>query len=194
MTATVVIKRITGTAGSTTNTTIGEGLNSRMNAEDAYSTADTTNPIKIGGDGGSNVAYSFWAVTQLKVEGAHAFTKIDNIQWYTTGTYGANEVSGIVFTGSGYVQATQGSIAGTGTELTRQEILNTHAGADMFNPREASDQLLFDGTPTLAVSGIINSGTLFPNSNLVYQQIVVSPEAVAGPTSKVTVTWQYDEV
>lgn len=187
MTATVIIERLTGSDG--TRNTITASTNSRTNAADEFSTGDTASPIKIGNSDGSSISYSYWATTRLAVTGAHAFTTIDNIQWYTTNDYGSNSVSGIVFMASGYVQAT-GTPATSGNELTDA----SYATSLVKAPHEPASVADYTSGSTLAVSGIINSGTAHPYSYNVIHQVVVAPDATAGPTSPITITWQYDEV
>ena len=59
MVATVLIKRLTGAGPSATDIT---GINTRANAFDTHTVADTANPIQIPTSGTN---YSFWVTTRL---------------------------------------------------------------------------------------------------------------------------------
>ena len=75
----IQIRRLTGAGPTATNIT---SINTRLNAEDAHSTAGTTNPI-LKPASGTN--YSYWAVFRLFYNGAGTGT-INNIRWFTDGT------------------------------------------------------------------------------------------------------------
>ena len=64
MAATVTIRRWTGSSGAPTKTNI-TSINTRANAEDAHSTAGTSNSILIPTSGTN---YSYWVATRLSVD------------------------------------------------------------------------------------------------------------------------------
>jgi hypothetical protein len=72
MAATVLVRRLTGAGPTATDIT---SINTRANAEDAHSTAGTTNPIQIPAAGTN---YSYWVVTRLDVT-AGTYTTINNL-------------------------------------------------------------------------------------------------------------------
>ena len=79
MAATVLIRRLTGAGPTATDIT---SINTRANAEDAHSTAGTSNSILVP-TAGTN--YSFWVNTRLDVTAIIAGT-VDNLRWYTDGS------------------------------------------------------------------------------------------------------------
>ena len=101
MAATVKIVRKTGAGPSTTEI---DGINTRANAYDTHSTADTTNPIQIPTD--ATDKYSFWVSTVIFATAAPD-TSIDNVEWYSDGsnTFGTG-VTCVGNTSTSYVQAT----------------------------------------------------------------------------------------
>ncbi len=68
MAATVTIRRWTGSSGAPTKTNI-TSINTRANAEDAHSTAGTSNSILIPTSGTN---YSYWVATRLSVDASQA--------------------------------------------------------------------------------------------------------------------------
>jgi len=177
MAATVLIRRLTGAGPTATDIT---SINSRANAEDAHSTAGTSNPIQIP-SAGSN--YSYWVTTRLDATVAPSGT-IDNIRWYTDGSnnFGTG-VTCIGNTASSYVQAT-GTAGTTGTELTT----GNHAGltgspVDVFGHTSGSPK---------SVSGSITSTTGQFGDRFVYQ-IVIGTTAGPGATAQENFNWKFDE-
>ncbi len=112
MAATVTIRRLTGAGPTSTDVT---SINTRANAEDAHSTAGTTNPIQIPAAGTN---YSYWVVTQLSADTSPSGT-INNVKWYTDGANGfGTGVTAKGNTATGYVQAT-GTPGTTGNPAAR---------------------------------------------------------------------------
>lgn len=185
MAATVTIRRHTGTAGSQTKTDI-TSINSRANAEDAHTTAGTTNPIKIPA-AGSN--YSYWVSTRLSADTTPAGT-INNLRWYTDGSnnfgtgvtcVGAKASTG---TNAGYRQAT-GTPGETGTELSQAN----HTGLDEAPANVFTHTV---GSPKSLTGTISNPNTGDFGDFMVYQ-IVIGTTAAAGATATETLSWKYDE-
>lgn len=176
MSATVLIRRLTGAGPTATDIT---GINTRANAEDAHTTAGTSNPIQIPAAGTN---YSYWVVTRLDCTVAPTGT-INNIKWYTDGGNGfGTGVTCKVNTATGYVQAT-GTAGVTGTQLTTGNYA-TLAGAP-------SDAFAYTSGSPLSVSGS-TSGTGQFGDRVVYQ-IEVGSTAAPGATAAETFTFQYDE-
>lgn len=175
----VQIRRWTGTSGSETKTDI-TSINTRLNAEDAHSTAGTSNPIIVPTSGTN---YSYWAATRLYYSGSGTGT-INNVKWYTDGANGLGTgVTLKVQTATGYVQA-------TGTAGTTGIILNTTnyatlsgATADAFSKTS--------GSP-LSVTGSVTNPNNSEISDFVVLQVEVASTATQGATPTETMTWQYD--
>lgn len=154
-------------------------INTRANAEDAHSTAGTSNSILVP-TAGSN--YSYWVTTRLQCTAITAGT-VDNLRWYSDGSN--NFGTGITCIGqeaTSYVQAT-GTPGDTGTALTT----GNHAGltgapVDVFGLTSASPKALAGTTTTAQQFG----------SRFVYQ-IVVATTAAAGSTAQETWTFKYDD-
>ena len=175
MTATVLIRRLTGAGPSATDIT---SINTRANAADAHSTNDTASPITIPGAG---TDYSYWVVTRLDVTVGPSGT-INNVKWYTDGANGfGTGVTCKVNTASGYVQAT-GS-AGNGTQLTTGNYA-TLAGAP-------TDAFAYTSGSPLAVTATTTTTGQF-GDRVVYQT-EVGTTALPGATAQETFTWKYDE-
>lgn len=176
MVATVLIRRLTGAGPTATDIT---SINTRANAEDAHSTAGTTNPIVVPAAGTN---YSFWVVTRLDATVAPA-TNLTNIKWYTDGsnTFGTG-VTCKMNTATGYVQA-------TGTTGTTGDILNTTNYATLAGA--TSDAFGFTSGSPKSVTGSQASTGQF-GDRVVYQ-IEVGTTANPGPTTQETFTWTYDE-
>lgn len=178
MAATVTIRRWTGSSGSPTKTDI-TGINTRANAEDAHSTAGTSNSILIPGTGSN---YSYWVSTRLSVDAITGGT-VDNFRWYSDGSNGLG--TGVTCVGNDadeYVQAT-GTEGETGTELTTGNHANlSGAPVDVFSFTSGSPKAI---TGTTSSTGDV--GDFF-----VYQ-IVVASTASSGATSSETFTWAYDD-
>ena len=176
MPATVQIVRLTGAGPTATDIT---SINTRANAEDAHSTAGTTNPIQIPASGTN---YSYWVVTRLNCTVAPS-TSISNIKWYTDG---ANTLgTGITMkaaTASVYVQAT-GTLGTTGTQMIVGNYTGLSTPADAFTYTSAAP---------LSVTGTTSTTGQF-GDRVVYQ-IEVASTASPGATGQETLTWRYDEI
>lgn len=178
MAATVTIRRWTGSSGDPTKTDITD-INTRANAEDAHSTAGTSNSILIP-DAGNN--YSYWVNTGLSVDAITGGT-VDNIKWYSDGANGFG--TGVTCVGNsadGYVQAT-GDEGESGTLLnTTNNTELTAAPTDVFGLTSGSPKSI---TGSASTAGDV--GQLF-----VYQMVIAST-ASSGATNQETFTWQYDD-
>lgn len=178
MAATVTIRRLTGAGPTSTDIT---GINTRANAEDAHSTAGTTNPIQIPAAGTN---YSYWVTTQLSVDVTPAGT-INNIKWYTDGANGfGTGVTLKVGQATSYVQAT-GTPGTTGTQLTT----GNHAGLT----GAPVDGFTYTSASPLAVTGTMSNPSTGALGNRVVYQIEVASTAAPGATPAETFTWKYDE-
>lgn len=176
MAATVKINRLTGAGATATDIT---SINTRANAYDTHSTADTTKPIKIPSSGTN---YSYWVVTQLETTVAPSGT-INNIKWYTDGANGLGTgVTMKVNTATGYVQAS-GTEGETGIQLTTGNYA-TLAGAP-------SNAFAYTSGSPLSVTGSTTTTEKF-GDRVVYQT-EVGTTAAAGATPTETITWQWDE-
>lgn len=178
MAATVTIRRWTGSSGSPTKTDI-TGINTRANAEDAHSTAGTSNSILVP-DSGTN--YSYWVSTRLSVDAITGGT-VDNIRWYSDGANGfGTGITCVGNTASDYVQAT-GDQGESGTQLTTGNHADlTGAPVDVFTHTSASPK---------AVTGSASStGDL---GHFFVYQIGVADTASSGATAQETFTWAYDD-
>jgi hypothetical protein len=179
MAATVLIRRLTGAGPTATDIT---SINTRANAEDAHSTAGTTNPIQIPAAGTN---YSYWVVTRLDVT-AGTYTTINNLKWYTDGSNGLGTgVTCRVGTATGYTQAT-GTAGVTGTELTV-------GNYGTFTLGNANAFTYTSGSP-LSVTGSASSSATGQFGDRVVYQNEVGTTAASGATGSETFTWRYDEV
>jgi hypothetical protein len=176
MAATVIINRLTGSGPTATAIT---SINTRANAEDAHSTAGTSNSILVPTSGTN---YSYWVVTRLEITAISSGT-VDNLRWYTDDTN--NFGTGVTCKGNtatGYVQAT-GTPGTSGTQLTTGNY-STLAGStvNVFTHTSASPK---------AVSGSATATGQF-GDRFVYQ-IEVDSTAASGATAQETFTWRYDD-
>lgn len=184
MTATVSIRRWTGSAGAPTKTDI-TAINTRANAEDNHSTAGTTNPVRIP-TAGTN--YSYWVSTRLSVDGG-TFTLINNLRWYSDGAnnlgtgVGMNVAKASTGANAGYRQAS-GTAGTTGDELNG----TNHTGLD---EAVASAFTFTSGSPKGLNGSASGTGDL---GDFVVYQITVGTSAGPGATGTETLTWVYDEV
>lgn len=176
MAATVQIVRLTGAGPTATDIT---SINTRANAEDAHTTAGTTNSILVPAAGTN---YSYWVVTRLNVTAITSGT-VDNIKWYTDGAnnFGTG-VTAKVNTATGYVQAT-GTAGTTGTQLTTGNYA-TLAGAPV-------DAFTYTSGSPLSVAG--TTTTTGQVGDRVVYQIEVGTTAASGATATETFTWKYDD-
>lgn len=178
MAATVTIRRWTGGSGSPAKTDI-TSINTRANAEDAHTTAGTSNSVLIPA-AGSN--YSYWVSTRLSVDSISGGT-VNNIKWYSDGSN--NFGTGITCIGndaSDYVQAT-GTAGTTGDELTVGNYADlSGAPVDVFG--------LTSGSPKSVSGSSSSTGDL---GDFFVYQLVVASSASSGASSSETFTWQYDD-
>lgn len=185
MAATVLIRRKTGASGSIVSTDI-TSINTRANAEDAHTTAGTTNPIQVP-SAGTN--YSYWVTTRLDATVTPALT-VDNLRWFTDGANsfgtGVTCVGADASTGAdaGYRQAT-GTPGVTGTELTQ----GNHSGLDVA---PASVFTFTSGSPKTLTGSITNPSTGQFGDHWVYQ-LAVATTAAPGATGSETFTFRFDE-
>lgn len=179
MAATVQIRRLTGVAAATS--TDITAINTRANAEDAHSTAGTSNPVQIPSSGTN---YSYWVITQLNCTVAPSVS-LSNIKWFTDGANGLGTgVACKVSTATGYVQAS-GTLGTTGLQLTTGNYA-TLAGAP-------SDAFAFTSAAPLSVAGSLGATTGAFGDRVVYQVEVINT-AAPGATAAETFTFRYDEV
>jgi hypothetical protein len=171
------IRRLTGAGPTSTDIT---SINTRLNAEDAHSTAGTSNSI-LKPASGTN--YSYWCVTQLYYNGSGTGT-INNIKWFTDGSNGLGTGRTMnVNTATGYVQAT-GTAGETGTQLTTGNYA-TLAGA----PTNAFAYTT--GSP-LAVAGSVTNPNNSAFGDRVVFQVAVADTASAGASSAETMSFRVD--
>lgn len=173
----VQIRRLTGAGPTSTDIT---SINTRLNAEDAHTTAGTSNPVRVPSSGTN---YSYWCVTQLYYDGSGTGT-IDNIEWFTDGTNSLGTGVGLnAQDATGYVQAT-GTAGTTGTELTTGNYATlTGAPVNAFG--------FTTGSPKTVTGSVTNpSSEAFGNRMVL--QLTVASTASAGSTSSETITWRYD--
>lgn len=178
MAAVVTIKRWTGSPKKPTKTDI-TAINTRANAEDAHSTADTKNPIVIPAKGKQ---YSYWVSTRLSVD-AITHGTIDNVRWHTDGSNSLG--TGVGASGnaaSSYVQAT-GTEGVGGTQLTIKNYPSLIG--------EPTDVFGFTANSPKVVSGTTKTTGDF--ADFFIYQIVVGTGASAGTTGAEIFTWKYDD-
>ena len=177
MAATVSIVRLTGAGPTATTIT---SINTRANAEDAHSTAGTSNPIQIPA-AGSN--FSYWVTTRLLIDAAPTGT-INNVKWYTDGGNGFGTGVTCLGNASGsYVQAT-GTPGTTGTELNQ----TNHNGLSA----SVTNVFTFTANGALSISASTSAGTGQIGNYVVYQ-ICVASTASPGATGAETFTYKFDE-
>ena len=179
MAATVLIRRWTGTTASPVKTDI-TSINTRDNAFDTHSTADTTNPVQKPTTG---LKFGYWVSTRLDATVTPAGT-IDNLRWFTDGsnTFG----TGITCKGesaTSYKQAT-GTPGDTGNKLTTTNVPLSASPTDVF--------AFTSGAPNAITGSISNPSTGDFGDFMVYQ-IEVSTDAGPGASTQETFTWRFDE-
>ena len=176
MAATVLIRRLTSTGPTLTDIT---SINTRANAEDAHSTAGTSNSVLIPSSGSN---YSFWVCTRLDVTAITAGT-VNNIKWYTDGSnnFGTG-VTAIGNTATTYVQAT-GTTGTTGTQLTTGNYSTVTTPVDPFT--------FTSGSPKSVTGTTTTTSSTF--ADLFVYQLVVGTTAASGASAQETFTWQYDD-
>lgn len=176
MAATVIINRLTGAGPTATDIT---SINTRANAEDAHTTAGTSNSILVPAAGTN---YSYWVTTRLEVTAITGGT-VDNLRWYTDGSN--NFGTGVTCkaqNATSYVQAT-GTPGTSGTQLTT----GNHAGLS----GAPVDAFTFTSGSPKTLSGSTSSTGQF-GDRMVYQ-IEVGTTAASGATAAETFTWKYDD-
>ena len=180
MAATVLIRRITGTTGSQTATDI-TSINTRANAFDTHTTADTTNPVQKPTTG---TKYSFWVSTRLDATVTPAGT-IDNLRWFTDGANSfATGIAARGNTATSYKQAT-GTVGDTGNVLNTTNYTTLAAPtADVFTHTSGSPK---------AVTGSISNPSTGQFGDLFVYQLEVITTAGPGVSGQETWTWRFDE-
>lgn len=176
MAATVLIRRLTGAGPTLTDIT---SINTRANAEDAHTTAGTSNSVLIPAAGTN---YSYWVVTRLDVTAITGGT-VNNIKWYTDGANGFG--TGVTCKGNtatSYIQAT-GTAGTTGLQLTTGNYSTVTTPVDVFT--------FTSGSPK-SVTGTTSSVSATFADPFVYQ-IEVGTTAASGATATETFTYQYDD-
>ena len=181
MVATVLIRRWTGTTASPVKTDI-TSINTRDNAFDTHTTADTTNPVQK--PTGGVTKYSYFVSTRLDATVSPAGT-IDNLRWFTdTSNNFATGITARGNTATSYKQAT-GTPGDTGIILNTTNYTTLAAAtADVFSHSS--------GTPK-AVSGSISNPTTGQFGDLFVYQLEVSTNAGPGESGTETFTWRFDE-
>jgi len=179
MVATVLIRRWTGTTAAPVKTDLAGG-NTRDNAFDTHTTADTTNPVQKPTTG---LKYGYWVSTRLDATVSPAGT-IDNIRWFTDGsnTFG----TGITCKGessTSYKQAT-GTPGDTGAKLTTSNTPITATPTDVF--------AFNSGSPN-PISGTISNPSTGDFGDFMLYQIEVSTAAGPGASTQETFTFRFDE-
>ncbi len=180
MAADIEIIRITGTTGSQVPTDI-TAINTRANAFDTHSTADTTNPVQKPTSG---LKYSYWVSTRLDADTTPAGT-IDTLRWFSddTNNFGTG-ITCLGNTSTTYIQAT-GTPADTGTQLTT----TVHSGLTAA----PTDVFAFtDSSPKVLTGSISNPSTGEFGDYFIYQ-LEVATNAGAGESTQETWTFRYDE-
>lgn len=174
--ATIIVNRLTGAGPTATAIT---SINTRANAYDTHSTADTTNPIAIPTSGTN---YSYWVVTRLQCTVVPT-TSVDTLKWYTDGTNSLG--TGCTMkcsTATGHVQAT--GTAGTSGDQLTVIAYATLAGAP-------SNSFAYTSGAPLSVTGSTSTAQQF-GDRVVYQ-IEIGTTASPGATATETITWKYSE-
>jgi hypothetical protein len=180
MVATVQIRRLTGVSTSQTSSNLAGG-NTRANAFDTHSTADTSNPVQKPTSGSK---YSYWVTTRLNCTVTPSGT-IDNLRWFADGTN--NFGTGITCNGqtaTSYVQAT-GTPGDTGTQLTT----GNHSGLTAA----PVDVFTFNSTSPKSMTGSINNPSTGEFGDYFVYQIAVTTAVSAGASAQETFTFRYDE-
>jgi hypothetical protein len=176
----IQIRRLVGTTPGTAGAVNITSINTRLNAEDAHTTAGTSNSI-LRPSSGTN--YSYWAVTRLFYNGSGTGT-INNIRWFTDGTNSLGTGRTLVVnTATGYVQAT-GTAGTSGTQLTTGNYA-TLAGAP-------SNAFAYTTGSPLAVAGSVTNPSTEYFGDFVVMQAEVADTASAGASTTETLSWRVD--
>ena len=174
MSATILIRRLTGSGPTKTDIT---SINTRVDLQDAHSTADTSNPVTVPASGTN---YSYWCSTQLDCTVAPA-TLVNNLKWY-------NGMGSSSAFGTGV--ACNGGLASSYTQCTSAIVLNS-SNYSGISPSPATDVSGYTSGSPLSVTGSTSTTGLF-GSILVYQFAITST-AGPGPSNQETFDWTYDE-
>ena len=180
MAATVLIRRITGATGAQTADDI-TSINTRANAFDTHTTADTTNPVQKPT---SSLNFSFWVTTRLDATVTPAGT-IDNIRWFTDGANGfGTGITAKGNTATSYKQAT-GVVGTSGDALTTTNHSTLAAvTVDVFTHTSASPK---------SIAGSISNPSTGQFGDLFVYQLEVSTAAGPGASAQETFTYRFDE-
>jgi hypothetical protein len=196
MAASVDIARWWGASGSITKSIITT-INTRANALDQHTTADTTSPVQIPASG---TGYSWWVNTRLTIQagGNLPTTQIANLRWYPSSTSNnmGNGVSALIGqvtmtnnSNTGYVQATGST--GLGTQL----LAANYAGLTPATPLDAWTYGVGPSPSPLTVGGsaVMAFTAPYDFGNMVVYQVTVPYSALPGGTTQTTWVWKYDE-
>lgn len=178
MPATVQIVRLTGAGPTATDITT---TNTRANAEDAHTTAGTSNPILAPASG---THYSYWVVLRLNAT-VTPDTAINNLRVFTDGTNSLGTGLGLVVArATDYVQAT-GTEGVSGTALSVAEYADLEA--------EPVDAFTFTVADPLELDGSLSNPSTGQFGDYVVFQISVGPTASSGASTTETLTFRFDE-
>ena len=191
MTAPVAIKEANG-AGPTL-TTITQG---RYCTEDAYNPGDS-NPCVVPS---ADFNYSYWKHHALDISGA--FTKINNIRWFTSGNIAANWVLG---TGGMLLVAVRdaddnGCPSGdydqsTGVEGETGKYIKDAADGHAYYKAQTANPADADGYTSAASLTVDTSDYTVPAvSKYVVTQTKIGSDATQGDKPNETLTMRYDEI
>src|SRR5215210_4040989 len=155
----------------------------RANAEDAHSTAGTSNSILIPTSGTN---YSYWVATRLSVDAITGGT-VDNLRWYTDGTN--NFGTGVTCKGAlaGVYAQAAGTPGTTGTQLT---VANYGNGSTDLAAAPVDVFSFTLGSPKTLTGSATSTGDV--GQFWVYQ-IEVQTTASSGPSGQEQFTWKYDD-
>lgn len=180
MPATVLIRRLLGTAPGQAGSVDITSVNTRLKQAD-NGTADTNNPVPA-----VTTSYSFWATTQLNVTVAPA-NAINNLKWYSDGTsFGTGlTCSGVSANAVNYyVAATSAIVLSVGNYASLSA-----APSDVTTFTSGAPHTLA-GSPSIgATTGYIGGTT---NGGMVFQ-LAATSSASPGTIAQRTFTWQFDE-
>jgi hypothetical protein len=177
----IQIRRLTGAGPTGTDIT---SINTRLNAEDAHTTAGTDNPI-LKPSSGTN--YSFWAVTRLYHDGAGTGT-VNNIKWFTDGANGLGTGKGLIVATAGVYDQATGTEGTSGTQLT---VANYGNGTTDLNAEPVNAFTYTSGSP-LSVTGSATDPNNAYIGHMVVQQATVADTASAGVSGTETISFRYD--
>ena len=177
----VQIHRLTGAGPTGTDIT---SINTRLNAEDAHSTADTDNPVLVPAAGTN---YSFWANIRLYFDSTGTGT-INNIKWYTDGANGLGTGIGLVIALAGVYGQASGTDGETGDELT---VANYGNGSTDLT-EEPTDAFAFTSASPKSLAGSVTDPEDEYFGDIAVIQATVGTTAGAGASNQETMTFRYD--